>query len=104
MKEANAQEQNEAVTAEERETARIELNALEVQLKKDDPQSLMKKKRLGRVLQPLFKTTPPSQWVEKFQAAYRAITEEDLEERMKYVLATQPKLSGCKLVRSPRDP
>jgi hypothetical protein len=103
MNVVNAQEQNDAVTAADHETARVELNALEVQLKKDDPQFLMKKKMLVPVLQPLFKTIPPNQWVERFQAAYKAITEEDLEERMKYALATQPTLYGCKLVRSPSD-
>jgi len=36
---------------------------LEVQLKKDDPQFTMKKNMLVPVLQPSFKTIPPSQWV-----------------------------------------
>jgi hypothetical protein len=71
--ETSVRQQNDQQAAATRELdqARNDLNALDAQLAKDDPQFAAKKKMLVPVLQPLFKTMPPSQWLGAFKAAYK---------------------------------
>lgn len=52
-------------------TARTDLNTLEAQLQASDPQYDAKRAALVPILQPIFKTIPPSQWKGAFDQAYK---------------------------------
>ena len=68
---ARTQQETQTAASTELETARVDLNALEQQLAATDKDFAAKKRLLIPVLQPLFKTIPPSQWKEKFMLAYK---------------------------------
>ncbi len=65
--EQQQQQQAEAATNQ----ARTELNTLEATLKATDPQYDAKRAMLVPVLQPIFKTMPPTMWKAAFEQAYR---------------------------------
>lgn len=67
---ANQQQQQQQQAQQERETARNELNTLEQELQKSDPQYAVKKAQLVPILKPVLAQLPPSQWKGAFQQAY----------------------------------
>jgi len=60
----------EQAAKQEKETARNDLNALEAELSKNDPQYAAKKAQLVPILKPIFANIPPSQWKARFAEAY----------------------------------
>lgn len=67
---ASRMTQQQQQEQQERETARNDLNTLEVQLKANDPQYEAKKAMIVPILKPILAQLPASQWRAAFQQAY----------------------------------
>lgn len=65
-----AQQQAEQAALQEKETARVALNQLEVRLQASDPQYEAKRDSVMASLKAAFKRLPPSQWVDAFNDIY----------------------------------
>lgn len=70
---ASQESQRQAQAAQELDNARQGLSQLEQNLQASDPSYEAKKAILVPALKPVFAAIPPSQWVQKFQEAYRNI-------------------------------
>ncbi len=91
---ATQQQQQQEAAAAEKEKARVDLNSLETTLKGTDTDFEAKKALLLPVLKPIFAAIPPSQWVPKFQEAYRNLKVNAPAAKPKGIPANQPLRGG----------
>lgn len=91
---ATQAEQQRQAAATELETARNGLSALEQTLQGTDPEYATKKSILVQALKPVFAAIPPSQWVGKFQEAYKNLKLTGAPARKAPTTQNQPLRAG----------
>ena len=91
---ATQQVQQQQAAAQELQTARNDLTALEQTLQGTDPQYEAKKAILVPALKAVFAAIPPSQWKQKFQEAYKAINVGPTQKAAPKAPVNQPLRAG----------